>query len=74
MMTAGRLSLILAAIGVMELDTAFTFAKWSGLALIAFYGYAAGRLSGASRATSLMHAASVAAVGAALIGFKALVH
>jgi hypothetical protein len=65
---------ILAALHLMKLDTAFTLAKWSGLVLIALYGYAAGRLSGASRATSVMHALSVAAVGAALIGFKALVH
>src|SRR3954451_745416 len=65
---------IVAAFGAMDLDTAFKFAKWSGLALIAAYGYAAGRLSGASRATALMHALTVAAVGAALIGFKALVH
>ena len=65
---------ILAALHVMKLDTAFTFAKWSGLVLIALYGYAAGRLSGASRASSTMHALSVAFVGAALIGFKALVH
>jgi hypothetical protein len=65
---------VLAAIHLMDLDAAYRWAKWSGLALIAFYGYAAGRLSGSSRATSLVHACTVAAVGAALIGFKALVH
>ena len=33
----------------MSVDTAFTLAKWSGLALIGFYGYVAARFSGASR-------------------------
>src|SRR4051794_1883554 len=47
---------LLAAFGVLELDTAFTLAKWTGLGLIAFYGYAAGRLSGSSRNTSILHA------------------
>ena len=33
----------------MELDTAFRLAKWSGLGLIGFYGFAAARLAGAPR-------------------------
>jgi len=65
---------LLATLGVLELDTAFTVAKWSGLALITLYGYAAGRLSGESRARSALQALAVTAIGIALIGFKALVH
>ncbi len=65
---------LLATLGVMELDTAFTVAKWSGLALITAYGYAAGRLSGESHPRSLLQALAVTAIGAALIGFKAFVH
>ena len=49
-------------------------AKWTGLALITFYGYAAGRLSGESRKRAALQALAVTAIGVALIGFKALVH
>ncbi len=65
---------LLATLGVLELDTAFTVAKWTGLGLITAYGYAAGRLSGQSRSRALLQALAVTAIGAALIGFKALVH
>ena len=65
---------LLATLGVLELDTAFTIAKWSGLVLITLYGYAAGRLSGESRRRSALQALAVTAIGVALIGFKALVH
>jgi hypothetical protein len=65
---------LLATLGLMELDTAFTVAKWSGLGLITAYGYAAGRLSGESRPRALLQALAVTAIGVALIGFKALVH
>src|ERR1700755_1297203 len=47
---------VLAAVGVMKVDTAFTLTKWTGLGLIAGYGYAAGRLSGASRLVAVAHA------------------
>jgi VIT1/CCC1 family predicted Fe2+/Mn2+ transporter len=65
---------LLATLGVLELDTAFTVAKWSGLGLISLYGYAAGRLSGESRKRSALQALAVTAIGIALIGFKAFVH
>jgi hypothetical protein len=65
---------VLAAAGAMEVDTAFTIAKWSGLGLIAAYGFAAGRLAGSSLGGSLLHALAVGAVGAFLIAIKALLH
>ena len=65
---------VLAAAGAIEQDTAFTIAKWSGLGLIAFYGYCASRLAGSSQLTSLLHGFAAGAVGAALIALKALVH
>jgi hypothetical protein len=65
---------VIAALGGMETDTAFALAKWSGLVLIALYGFAAGRLSGSGFTTSVLHGLAVAAIGAALIGFKVLVH
>jgi VIT1/CCC1 family predicted Fe2+/Mn2+ transporter len=65
---------VLAAAGVLEADTAFTIAKWSGLGLISFYGFVAGRLSGAGPGVSLLEALAVGVIGGALIAFKALVH
>jgi len=65
---------VLAAARVLEVDTAFTIAKWSGLGLISFYGFVAGRLAGARRGASLLQALVVGVVGGALIAFKALIH
>jgi hypothetical protein len=65
---------ILAAAHVIELDTAFTIAKWSGLGLIALYGWFAARLGGAPHHKALLHAGAVAAIGAMVIAIKALVH
>jgi hypothetical protein len=65
---------VLAAAGVLEPDTAFTIAKWSGLGLISFYGFVAGRLAGAGLGVSLLQALAVGAIGGVLIAFKALVH
>ena len=38
---------LLAVVHLIELDSAFTIAKWGGLGLIGFYGYWAARFSGA---------------------------
>ena|SRR5690349_8013928 len=65
---------LLAAIGVIEDDTAFDIAIWSGLGLIAFYGYCAGRLAGAGNLRALTQALTVAIVGGALIALKAVLH
>ena len=65
---------LLAVVHVLELDTAFTLAKWSGLGLIGFYGYWAARFAGAPVPRALAQAAAVAAVGGVVIVFKALVH
>jgi hypothetical protein len=65
---------LLAVTDVLEADTAFTCAKWTGLGLIGVYGYAGARLSGAGMVASLVQAAAVALIGAALILLKSLVH
>ena len=65
---------VLAAIGVLKLDTAFTVSRWSGIGLIGFYAYIAGRLAGESRPRALLQAAAVAGVGGALVAIKALIH
>jgi hypothetical protein len=64
----------LAAAGAIDTGTAFALAKWSGLGLIGFYGYAAGRLAGESHVKSLLQGLAVALIGAILIALKALIH
>jgi hypothetical protein len=65
---------VLASASAIELDTAFTIAKWSGLGLIGLYGYFGGRLSGRSVPASILHALAVGLIGGFLIAFKALLH
>ena len=65
---------VLAAVGVFSSDAAFTISRWSGLGLIGFYAYIAGRLAGESRPRAVLQAAAVAAVGGLLIAAKALIH
>ena len=65
---------ILAAAGVIELDTAFDLAKWTGLGLICAYGFAASRLAGAGTHRAVLHAGALGLVGAGLIALKALLH
>src|SRR3954470_8049477 len=65
---------VLAAAGVIAAATAFTLAKWTGLAVIFAYGYFGARRSGSSVGGALVKAAAVGAIGGALIVLKALVH
>jgi hypothetical protein len=65
---------ILAAVGAIELDTAFRIAKWTGLALIGVYGFVAARFAGAMLLRAIAQVLAVAAIGALMIAVKALVH
>jgi hypothetical protein len=65
---------VLAAVGVLELDAAFTLAKWTGLALIGGYGFVAARLAGSGAGAAVLHASALGAIGGALIALKALLH
>jgi hypothetical protein len=65
---------LLAVLGLLSLETAFTVAKWGGVCLIGFYGYWAARFAGATRGGALVKGAMVALIGAGLIALKALVH
>ena len=65
---------ILAALGAIDVQSAFTAAKWSGLGLIGAYGFCAARLAGARLAVSLVHALVVGVIGGLLIVIKALIH
>jgi hypothetical protein len=65
---------LLTALGAIDLDAAFDLAKWSGLGLIASYGFAAARLTGDSVPRSLRRAGVAALIAAFLIVIKALLH
>jgi hypothetical protein len=65
---------LLATLDAMEEQTAFTLAKWTGLGLIAFYGFCAGKLAGESVIGALLQAVAAALVAGALIALKALLH
>ena len=65
---------LLSALGLFAVDIAFSIAKWTGLALIGFYGFWAARFAGASRRQALAKGALVALIGAGLIVLKSLVH
>jgi hypothetical protein len=65
---------VLAALGVLEMQTAVTVAKWSGLGLIGFYGFWAARFAGAAPHHAVLRGALVALIGAGLILLKSFVH
>jgi hypothetical protein len=65
---------VLAAAGAIEVERAFTLAKWSGLGLIGFYGFCGARLAGASVRRSLLHAVAVGLIGGFVIALKAIAH
>jgi VIT1/CCC1 family predicted Fe2+/Mn2+ transporter len=65
---------VLAALDVLKLDTAFTISRWSGIGLIGFYAFVAGRLAGETWMRALLQALAVAAVGGVLVAVKALIH
>jgi hypothetical protein len=65
---------LLSVAHAMEVETAFTLAKWSGLGLIGFYGFSAARLAGARLSAALVQAVAIGLIGVFLIGLKALVH
>jgi VIT1/CCC1 family predicted Fe2+/Mn2+ transporter len=65
---------LVSALGAMEVETAFSLAKWSGLALIGFYGFCAARLAGTGLLGAVLQGCAVGLVGAILVLFKVLVH
>jgi hypothetical protein len=71
---APAIFVVLSAIGLFDLDTGLTIAKWTGLALIGAYGYVGDRFAGGSVPSAFLHGLAVAAIGGLLIALKALVH
>lgn len=62
------------ALNLVDIERAFALSKWTGLLLIAGYGYVAARLSGTRVSGALLQSVSVALIGATLIALKALTH
>jgi hypothetical protein len=65
---------VISALSSMDVERAFTLAKWTGLGLIGFYGFWAARFAGAPTHRALFKALLVALIGAGLIALKAFVH
>jgi hypothetical protein len=65
---------LLAAAHAIDQETAFTIAKWCGVGLLGFYGFAAARLAGDDLPASALRSLAAAATGASLIALKALLH
>jgi len=65
---------VLAALGVLDRDAAFTIAKWSGLGLITAYGFVAARVTGAGFVHSIYRASIAGVIAAFLIVVKSLLH
>jgi hypothetical protein len=63
-----------AVLGLYEFDTAFTVAKWTGLGLIAGYGYAAARMAGTRPSGALLQAFSGGVMAGSLIALEGLLH
>lgn len=61
-------------LALVDTDTAFALAKWTGLGLIAGYGFIAARLGGMRTSRALVEAGAAALIAGVLIGLKALVH
>jgi hypothetical protein len=65
---------LMVSAGLIELDTAFGLAKWTGLGLIGFYGFCGARIGGKGVLGSLANALGVVLIGAVLVALKSLLH
>lgn len=65
---------LLDVVGVLDLDSAFLLAQWTGLGLIVFYGLCGARLAGAGWPRAAVEGVALGLIGALLILLKAFVH
>lgn len=61
---------ILAIFDIMDLENAFTFAKWTLVGVLLFYGYVASRLNGHSQIFSIILAVAASTIGLIVVLFK----
>ncbi len=64
---------VLAALDWMELDTAYTVAKWFGVAVLGIYAFAAYRASGVGVGRSLIAGGALTLIGLLLVALKSIV-
>ena len=64
---------VLAALDAMELETAYTVAKWFGVAVLGLYAYGAYRAAGVGVGRSLLAGALLTGIGLLLVALKSLV-
>ncbi|MDW5594653.1 hypothetical protein VSS74_09920 [Conexibacter stalactiti] len=64
---------VLAALDWMELETAYTTAKWFGVAILGLYAFGAYRAAGVSVGRSLVAGAVLTTIGVLLVLLKSLV-
>ena len=64
---------IFAWLGIMRLEIAFVFAKWTLVGTLLFYGYVAGRLSGHGGLLSFVFAVAASLIGMLVVGLKSAV-
>ncbi|MBB4664811.1 hypothetical protein [Conexibacter arvalis] len=64
---------VLAALDWMELETAFTAAKWFGVGVLGLYAFAAYRSAGVGVGRSLVAGVALTCVGLLLVALKSLV-
>ncbi|HEY4280117.1 MAG TPA: hypothetical protein VGM91_17970 [Conexibacter sp.] len=63
---------VLAALGALSRDAAFTTAKWFGAGVLGVYAFAAYRAAGVSLGRSVVAGASLTAIGLLLVALKAV--
>jgi hypothetical protein len=63
---------VLAALDWMELDTAYTTAKWFGVAVLGVYAFGAYRAAGVSVGRSALAGAVMTGIGLLLVALKAI--
>lgn len=64
---------VMAALDWLELDTAYTVAKWFGVAVLGIYAFAAYRSSGVGVGRSLLAGGALTTVGLLLVALKSIV-
>lgn len=61
---------VLAWLGILQLEDAFTYAKWTLVGVLLFYGYVASRLNGHSHLFSIVLAIVASIIGIIVVLFK----
>ena len=66
--------LLLAGVGLLEEETAYTLGTWVVIAMLFVFGYLARRLAGLSNSQAVVSALVLGSIGLLLAGLKAVLH